>query len=61
MPITRQELADMVQSLPDAIDVEELIYRIYLKEKLARAEQDLASGRMLTHEAVKDRIASWRA
>ncbi len=61
MPLTRQELVDMVQSLPDAIEAEELIHRIYLKEKLARAEEDLAAGRVLTHEAMKDRIASWRA
>jgi len=33
-----------VRQLPDEVDIEELIYRLYLREKLAMAEADIAAG-----------------
>jgi hypothetical protein len=38
--------------LPDGIDVEELIYRLYLREKLVAAEADIAAERMFAAEEV---------
>ena len=60
MTIPKQELLDLLQELPDEVDVEELIYRLYLREKLAAAEQDIAAGRTLTSDELKKQVAEWR-
>ncbi len=60
MTISKEEVLDLVSQLPDPIEVEELIYRLYLREKLAIAEESLAEGRALSSEEVRAQVSSWR-
>jgi hypothetical protein len=39
--ISKEEALELVRQLPDEVDVEELIYRLYLLKKLAAAEADI--------------------
>ena len=41
MTIRKTELVELVNQLPDDVDIEELIYRLYLREKLGAAEADI--------------------
>jgi len=60
MTVPKQEVIDLVRQLPDDVDVEDLIYRLYLREKLAAAEADIAAGRTLSTEEVRAEAAKWR-
>lgn len=60
MTIRKDEVLEMLRQMPDEVDVEELIYRLYLLEKLAAAEADIAAGRTLSAEEVKAQTVSWR-
>jgi len=60
MTIRKDEVLEMLRQMPDEVDVEELIYRLYLLEKLAAAEADIAAGRTLSAGEVKAQTASWR-
>ena len=60
MTIRKDEVLEMLRQMPDEVDVEELIYRLYLLEKLAAAEADIAAGQTLSAEEVKAQTASWR-
>ena len=60
MTIRKDEVLEMLRQMPDEVDVEELIYRLYLLEKLEAAEADIAAGRTLSSEEVKAQTASWR-
>jgi len=51
MTISKEEILELVNQLPDPVDVEDLIYRLYLREKLAAAEAATAEGRTLSAEA----------
>jgi hypothetical protein len=57
MTIRKDEVIEMLRQMPDEVDVEELIYRLYLFEKLAAAEADIAAGRTLSAEEVKAHTA----
>ena len=59
MTITKEEVLEMVRQLPDEIDVEELIYRLYVRERLEQAEEDIAAGRLLSAEEVRAQAAKW--
>ncbi len=37
MTITKSELLNMINEMPKDIDIEELIYRLYLKKKIELA------------------------
>lgn len=60
MPVSRSEVLNLVNEFPEEIDVEELIYRLYLREKLAAAEEDIAAGRTLSTEELKAQAALWQ-
>jgi len=60
MTIRKDEVLELLRQMPDEVDVEELIYRLYLLEKLAAAEADIAAGRTLSADEVKAQTASWR-
>jgi hypothetical protein len=60
MKMSKKEVLALVEELPEEVDVEELIYRLYLREKLARAEEDIAAGRTLSAEEVRRQAESWR-
>jgi hypothetical protein len=51
---------ELVRQLPEQVDIEELIYRLYLREKVAAAEEDIAAGRTLSAEEARAEAASWR-
>ncbi len=59
MTIRKTELVELVNQLPDDVDIEELIYRLYLREKLGAAEADIAAGRTLSPEEIRGQAASW--
>lgn len=59
MTITREEVLEMVRRLPDEIDVEELIYRLYLREKIERGEADIAAGRTFSTEEIEAQAVEW--
>jgi hypothetical protein len=58
--IAKEEVIQLLDQLPEPVEIEELIYRLYLREKLAVAEADIAAGRTLSAEEVRAEAASWQ-
>ncbi len=59
MEIAKAEVLKLVDRMPDSFDIEELQYRLYLRQKLEAAEEDIRAGRTLTHEEVLQETARW--
>jgi hypothetical protein len=56
----KQEVLELLDEFPeDEVDPEELIHRLYLKEKLERAEEAVRSGDLLSHEELVERSQQW--
>ena len=60
MTMHKEEVLELVRQLPDEVDLEEVIYRLYLREKLAAAEADIAAERTLSPEEVREQARTWR-
>jgi hypothetical protein len=48
----KADVIEMLRDLPDELDPEEIIYRIYLKSKIDRAEAEVAAGNVIPHDEV---------
>lgn len=59
MIIAKQQVLDMIKALPEKIDVDELMYRLYLRQKLEAAEEDVREGRLISHEEVVKETSRW--
>jgi predicted transcriptional regulator len=45
--------------MPDDCTVEDILYELYLKQKVDKGLQDIREGRVVEHEDVKQRVAGW--
>ncbi len=62
MNINKTALESCIADLPDPVDVEEVMYRLYLLEKIEAGEADIRAGRTLSHEELAERlIRKWSA
>ena len=59
MTIPKHQVIDMIKDLPEQIDVEELMYRLYLREKIESAEEEVKADRLITHNELLKEISSW--
>ncbi|MDI6760219.1 MAG: hypothetical protein QMD05_05295 [Candidatus Brocadiaceae bacterium] len=59
MIITKQQVLEIVEDLPEEVDVDEVMYRLYLRQKLEVAERDIREGRIVPHEEVVKETSKW--
>lgn len=59
MQTAKQEALEAIQRLPDDVDTEEMIYRLYVLENIRRGQQDAAEGKTESAEKVLKDIQSW--
>ncbi len=55
----KQEAIDAIQRLPDDVNTEEIMYRLYVLENIRRGQADAANGNTQTAEEVLKDIQSW--
>jgi hypothetical protein len=60
MPSTIKESAQqIIAGLPEDVTWDEIQYRLYLKEMIDEAEEEIADGKGISHEEVEERLAKW--
>ena len=59
MPSVKDSVIDFVKNLPDDLTVEESAYKLYLDERINKAQKQMKEGNYLTHEEAKERLKKW--
>ena len=59
MTIAKQHVLDLLKDMPEQVDIDEVIYRLYLRQKLELAEQDVREGRLISHADVVRETSKW--
>ena len=57
--MSKDRILEVVEALPDDVDVDSLIEKLYLLRRLELAEQEIAAGSLVEHDEVEKRFASW--
>jgi predicted transcriptional regulator len=55
----KQEALNAIQQLPDNVDLDEIVYRLYVINKIHQGMQDVEAGRTISHEELKREIEQW--
>lgn len=55
----KQEAMETLRGLPDNADLDEIMYRLYVLDKVRKGREDVAQGRVLSHEELLREIAQW--
>lgn len=59
MQSAKQEALEAIERLPDDVDTEEMIYRLYVLENIRRGQQDAAEGKTQPADEVLKDIQTW--
>jgi hypothetical protein len=59
MQAVKQEALNTIARLPDDVDMEEIIYRLYVLENIRRGQQDATQGKTQSAETVLREIQTW--
>lgn len=55
----KQEALEAIQRLPDNVDFDEIVYRLYVLNKIHQGMEDIEAGRTITHEELVREIEQW--
>ncbi len=56
----KKEALDLIQKLPDEVSTDTIMEQLYFKQQVDKGLRDVAEGRVLTHQELKERLARWR-
>lgn len=57
MIVTREKLETLIKELPDTVDIEEVMYRLYLLQKIEVGEAAIREGKTHSHDEVVKRLS----
>ena len=57
-PLKKQAL-DTIAKLPDDADIDEIMYRLYVIDKLRKSREAIEQGQVISHEKLKHEIEQW--
>ncbi|HUZ47068.1 MAG TPA: hypothetical protein VMW54_10570 [Terriglobia bacterium] len=58
MGAVKDEAKKLIDALPEQATWDDIMYEFYVKKKLAKALDEAAAGKVLSHEAAKKELSS---
>ena len=55
----KEEVISLLHKLPDDITLDEIMYHLYVKQKIIKGLKDIEDGNTYTHEEVKEMAKKW--
>ena len=59
MKTIKQEAIDAITALPDTAEVDDIMYRLYVMDKIRQGRQDIKDGKIFTTEEIKKELSTW--
>lgn len=61
MTTAKQVARALIEQLPDEASWDEIMYQLYVKQKIEQGLQAVHEGRVVSHEQARDRLLPGRA
>lgn len=55
----KQEALESLQRLHEDADIDEIMYRLYVLNKLRKSREAIEQGQVISHDALKGEIEKW--
>ncbi len=59
MPGVKQEVLELIRSLPESVTLDEIMAELYFKLQVDTGLRELDEGKGISHEEVKKRMGKW--
>jgi len=57
--VKKSDVLALLREMPDDIDTDDLMYRLFMRQKLEAAEAAAATGDIISHDEVMRRSDEW--
>jgi hypothetical protein len=58
-PTTKRDVIEMLERMPDDVSLEDIMYALYVRQKVDRGLKDAAEGRLIPHDEVMRKLDEW--
>jgi hypothetical protein len=58
MSVVKEEAKQLIDALPEQATWDDLMYELYVKQKLQKAVDEAAAGKLVSHEKAKQELTS---
>lgn len=59
METLKEEAINAINRLPETADIDEIMYRIYVIDKIKKGQEAIKDGKSISVESLKEEIKSW--
>jgi len=59
MQPVKQEALDTIGQLPEDVDMDEIMYHLYVVDKIRKGQQAVEDNQTISHEDMKKEIDKW--
>jgi len=59
MLATKQHALNVINKLPETVGIDEIMYQLYLLEKIHKGQNDIKNNRTLSSEELRQEIEQW--
>ncbi len=59
MQKAKDEVLEILEQLPEDVTLEEIQYRLYVRQKIRRGLDDVQEERIFSHEQIEARMKKW--
>ncbi|MBH0179524.1 MAG: hypothetical protein HP491_17105 [Nitrospira sp.] len=59
MAKAKAEALELIKQLPDDVTTGGIMEELFFKQQVEKGLEDVAEGRVLTHQELKERISRW--
>lgn len=60
MTTAKETVRQLLEGLPDDSSFEDIMYHLYVQEKIELGLKDVREGRVLSQEEVENRMSKWK-
>ena len=59
MKTLKSEAINAISKLPESADIDDIMYRIYVIDKIKKGQEAVKEGKAVTVESLKEEMKSW--
>ncbi|MBF0565367.1 MAG: hypothetical protein HQK89_08995 [Nitrospirae bacterium] len=59
MPTVKESVMSMLKDMPENATIEDIMERLYTKQKILNGQRQLQTGQFYTHEEAKEIMKEW--
>ena len=59
METLKKEAINAISRLPESADIDDIMYRVYVIDKVKKGQEAVKEGRVVSVEALKEEMKTW--